>query len=116
MAGLSLAAGRPDVGYGPAVARAWEYAFLRVLCDPGAEGLPSYGYLATPPDTTKWQELGLLENVLQVLLDLGSEGWEMMGPPTGLKAVFSYQAANDTWHDRAYYVEKDYWFKRELSR
>ena len=43
---------------------------------------------------------------------LGFEGWEMVGNPVSQNAVFTYKAANGTWHDRSYWVTRDYWFKR----
>ena len=92
--------------------RHWEYAQLRFTCDPGVDGLPIYGWLTYPPDT-KWKELGKIESVGSLMNRLGKEGWEMVGTPVSQNAVFSYKAANETWHDRAYWVTRDFWFKRE---
>jgi len=74
-----------------------------------------YGWLAFDDDTV-WQELGQLATVMPVIATLGSEGWELVGPPTSLNAVFTYRASNDTWHDRAYWVQREFWFKREKTQ
>jgi hypothetical protein len=97
------------------MSRCWEYAQLRLTCDPGAQAIPMYGWLAVG-DNTVWQELGQLASAMPVIARLGSEGWELIGPPASLNAVFTYRAANDTWHDRAYWVQREFWFKREKAR
>jgi hypothetical protein len=97
----------------PPMRRTWEHTQLRLTCDPGADGMPIYGWLAHPTDT-KWQELGKIESVVPLINQLGAEGWEMVGSPVSQSAVFTYKAANETWHDRAYWVVRDFWFKREV--
>lgn len=93
----------------------WEYAQLRLTCDPGKEGVPVYGWLSLPGDE-KFQSLGeLKESTARIVNKLGAEGWEMVGGPTSQNAVFTYKAASDVWHDRAYWVERDYWFKRQAK-
>jgi hypothetical protein len=92
----------------------WEYAQLRLTRDPGKDGVPVYGWLALPEDET-WQSLGELEESRSLINKLGSEGWEMVGSPTSQAAVFTYKAANDVWHDRGYWVERDFWFKRQVE-
>jgi hypothetical protein len=93
----------------------WEYAQLRLTCDPGKDGVPVEGWLALPGDES-WQKLGVLEESRSTVNRLGSEGWEMVGSPTSQNAVFTYKAANDIWHDRAYWVSRDYWFKRPVEQ
>jgi hypothetical protein len=36
----------------------------------------------------------------------------LLGPPNDVNAVFTYKAGNETWHDRASWVERDFWLKR----
>ena len=88
----------------------WEYARLKLTCDPGV-GITVYGYLGLP-DTSSWKELGVIESQTQLINSLGQEGWELVGSPTDLNAVYTYKAGNDTWHDRAYFVEREFWLKR----
>jgi hypothetical protein len=88
----------------------WEYALLRLTRDPGQEGVPVFGWLWLPGDEA-WRELKDPKGLLH-LNELGSEGWEMIAPPTTQNAVFTYKAASDVWHDRACWVEKDFWLKR----
>lgn len=92
----------------------WEYAQLRLTRDPGAEGMAVKGWLALPGDES-WQKLGVLEESRSLINRLGSEGWEMVGSPTSQNAVFTYKAANQTWHDKASWVSRDYWFKRPVA-
>lgn len=96
------------------MSRAWEYAQLRLTRDPGAEEMPISAWLALPGDT-EWQELGKVTGSSQIVSRLGSEGWEMLGNPISQNSVFTYKASNETWHDRAYWVERDFWFKREAT-
>lgn len=91
----------------------WEYAQLRLTCDPAEKGVPVKGWLALPWDE-KWQELGVLEESRSLINKLGSEGWEMVGSPTSENAVFTYKAASEVWHDKAAWVSRDYWFKRPV--
>ncbi len=76
--------------------------------------MPVHGWLAF--GDAAWQKLGQMVSAMPIMAKLGSEGWELVGPPATLAAVFTYRAANDTWHDRAYWVECDFWFKREKAR
>ncbi len=92
----------------------WEYAQARFTRDPGSETMQIYGWLALPGDTA-WRELGKLGGPLEAVNQLGSDGWEMVGSPVSQDSVFTYKAANSTWHDRAYWVERDFWFKREAT-
>lgn len=89
----------------------WEYARLKLTCDPGKDITVYYGYLALP-GSASWKELGVVESIINAINDLGREGWELVGPPNDLNSVFTYKAGNDTWHDRAYFVERDFWLKR----
>jgi hypothetical protein len=92
----------------------WEYSHLVLTCDPGKDPTEARGYLALP-DATAWKELGLVANITALLNELGRDGWELVGAPSDLNAVYSYQAANSTWHDRAYFVERRFWLKRPAS-
>ena len=92
----------------------WEYAVLALTCDPGVATDKFYGHMKFPGDA-KYRELGVIEDVLQKINSMGREGWELVGPPTYLNSVFTYQAGNGTWHDRAYPIETKYHFKRELG-
>jgi hypothetical protein len=96
------------------MSRTWEYAQLHLSYDPGAADASIYGWLALPDDD-EWQKLGKVEKLRALINRLGSEGWEMVGGPSSQNSVFTYQAGNDTWHDRAYWVERDFWFKREAG-
>ena len=93
----------------------WEYAVLLLMCDPGVAVDKFWGYMAFPGET-KYQELGIVENILEKFNSLGRDGWEMVGSPTYVNSVFTYKAGNDTWHDRAYPLETKFYFKRELDR
>jgi hypothetical protein len=92
----------------------WEYARLQLTCDPGNNPSEIRGLLGLP-GTTTWKDLGILNSVTATLNNLGSEGWELLGPPSDLNAVYTYKAANETWHDRAYFVERNFWFKRPAA-
>ncbi|WP_433222268.1 hypothetical protein ACQP00_23005 [Dactylosporangium sp. CS-047395] len=92
----------------------WEYARLQLTCDPGKNPYEFHGLLGLP-GTTSWHDLGILDSVTATLNDLGSEGWELVGTPSDLNAVYTYQAANETYHDRAYTVERCFWFKRPAA-
>jgi hypothetical protein len=92
----------------------WEYAQLKLTRDPGSDINIVYGYLGLPDETT-WTELGALKNTLTTLNDLGKKGWALLGPPSDVNSVFSYKAGNETWHDRAYWVERDFWLKRPVD-
>lgn len=94
--------------------RKWEYAQLRLTCDPGEKGVPVHGWLALPADET-WQKLGILEESRSLINKLGAEGWEMVGGPQTENAVFTYKAASGVWHDKGCWVQKDYWFKRPVE-
>ena len=109
---------RREPGYIPIrVGRSkWEYLFLSTAVDPGADGwdtkLPQWWMWG--PGDEKYKDAGTTP--FAVLLNrLGSEGWELIGPPNAQKAVFTYKAANDTWHDRSYNVETTWVLKREIA-
>jgi hypothetical protein len=89
----------------------WEYARFKLIRDPAYADAPTYGYLALPGDAN-WKELGVVVNTTLALNDLGKQGWELVGPPNDLNTVFTYKASNDTYHDRAHFVERDFWLKR----
>ncbi len=67
----------------------------------------------------EWRDLGVLTGELNTVFGhlnkLGGYGWELVGPPNDLNAVFTYKAANDTWHDRACWVQRDFWLKRQAK-
>jgi hypothetical protein len=95
--------------------RKWEYALLRFTRDPGNDVMSFHGWLFTP-GADDWKQLNdeKLSHTKEVNR-LGAEGWELIGPPISQDSVFTYKAANGTWHDRAYWVERDFWFKREVK-
>jgi hypothetical protein len=93
--------------------RTWEYAVVSIRADPGSTDGASHGWLRLP-GTDQWEDLGKLSG-WDFIDRLGSEGWELIGPPSSQKAVFTYKAANGTWHDRSYSVESTYLFKREAG-
>ncbi|XVU28206.1 hypothetical protein ACQPZJ_14525 [Actinoplanes sp. CA-054009] len=98
----------------PIVAVKWEYSQLLLTRDPGKDLNEIYGFLALP-GSTEWKQLGLPASISPTLNQLGSAGWELLGPPVDVNAVFTYQAANTTWHDRASFVEHTFWFKRQVG-
>lgn len=91
----------------------WQYARLQLNRDPG-NSMEATGFLLLPGDGD-WRELGVVQSLFGLVTDLGRDGWEMVGMPLDVNSVFTYQAANATWHDRAYFVEREFWFKREAS-
>jgi hypothetical protein len=96
------------------MARMWEYATITLTRDPGeADWTPNIWLWL--PGATEAQKITDVD-FFTTLNALGSDGWEMVGMPSTQDAVFTYKAANDTWHDRAYWVEKVYWLKREKPR
>lgn len=76
--------------------------------------MPVHGWLGLPGKDS-WEELGELSNPKSVIDKLGSEGWEIVGNPISQNAVFTYKAASGVWHDRASWIEKDFWFKRTVE-
>ena len=97
------------------MARKWEYALLRFTRDPGADVMKSQGWLLTP-ETDDWKRIDDEKpSALREANRLGAEGWELIGPPISQDSVFTYKAANETWHDRAYWIERDFWFRREAE-
>ena len=88
----------------------WEYARIYQSYDPGGKK-SAHAYLLLPCDT-EWKDLGEMGDVFFKITELGNEGWELIGPPHDVNTVFTYKAANDTWHDRAHWIEREYWFKR----
>ena len=92
------------------VRRAWEYAVLLYTKDPAHAQNPVRAWLTLPG-----KEQEEVTDHKGLVNELGSEGWEMVGPPDMLNAVFTYHASNDTWHDRAYWVEAWFYFKREVT-
>jgi hypothetical protein len=88
----------------------WEYAVMWLQSDPGSVDRLSHGWLRLP-GAEKFEDFGPVSG-WDFLDRLGSDGWELVGPPTSQKAVFTYKAENDTWHDRSYAVETTYIFKR----
>lgn len=97
----------------PMSGRKWEYAVVRCYRDPGeSTGVVKSWFYG--PGQTAWAELDG-SNTCALLNTYGTEGWELMGPPETQNAVFTYHASNDTWHDRAYWVERTFWLKREVS-
>lgn len=91
----------------------WEYARLQLSCDPGKDVNEIYGFLS-PPGASDWEQLGLVTDITALLNKLGRDGWELVGMPSDVNAVFTYQAANSTWHDRASFVERHFLFKRPV--
>ena len=49
------------------------------------------------------------------LCKLGGLGWELVGPPHVLSAVATHVDSGGFGRDRAYWVEKNYWLKRQLD-
>jgi len=94
--------------------RVWEYLLLRYTRDPGADTMDIQGWLLIP-GAEDWKKLEDKSPHKEVNR-LGSDGWELVSAPVSQDSVFSYKAANETWHDRAYWVERDFWFKRETAR
>jgi hypothetical protein len=88
----------------------WEYARLYASRDP-QDKESTRTWLQLPKDT-KWVEKET-EEFWSLLDELGADGWELLGPPTSEKGVFTYKAATDVWHDRSLWIELTYWFKRE---
>lgn len=96
----------------PRVVTLWEYAQLVLQRDPGDDVSAIYGFLRRTGDD-EWVRLGLVTDTLSVLSGLGQAGWELVGSPVDVNAVFAYQAGNDSMHDRAYFLERGFWFKRQ---
>jgi hypothetical protein len=106
-----MAAPHASRRYSYSVRIRWEYARLTLTCDPGVDTNVVHGYLGLP-GTTSWMELGVIESQTNVINDLGREGWELVGPPNDVNSVYTYKSGNETWHDRASFVERNFWLKR----
>ena len=85
------------------MASKWEYGVVWIQTDPASSKQTARGWLRLP-GSEQWEDLGKV-NGWDFLDRLGLDGWELVGPPSAQKAVFTYKAANETWHDRSYAVE-----------
>jgi hypothetical protein len=100
------------------VTSTWEYARVRVRRDPGRATPP--GAPAAPLDVAR-QLPGedafspVDRGQFATLNDMGSQGWELIGPPIVLNAVYGFQSRDGDNHDRASWVEKEFIFKRGAS-
>jgi hypothetical protein len=88
--------------------RRWEYATMWHYRDPGTDDMPVTSWVRMPN-----QEFRLVAT--DERLDMGADGWELVGAPHVESAVFTYKAGNDTWHDRSYWVEMYWYYKREVE-
>jgi hypothetical protein len=85
---------------------AWEYATLICMANPG-RGTEYRAWLRLPGQPQ--QEV---EDQDGVLTRLGSDGWELVGPPNVFNAAIRINTAAGTWYDRACWAEMWFYFKR----
>jgi hypothetical protein len=92
---------------------AWEYARIYITRDPQSkEPFPLWQQLPGDEEWRKHEPDGFWA----LLAEMGADGWELIGPPTGSNGVFTYKAATDVWHDRSLWIDLTYLFKRRVAR
>lgn len=53
------------------------------------------------------------DNVMRALDSLGQDGWELVGPPEVFSVVATHVDSGGGQRDRAYWVERRFWLKRQ---
>jgi hypothetical protein len=94
------------------MSRRWEYMQIVVNRDPGQDKWPvTLGYFQGAGEFVPLPT----DDIGEVLDSFGLEGWELVGPPETQHAVAGTPSFGGAFIDRAFWVERRFWLKRELS-
>lgn len=98
----------------------WEYMAVAHIRDWSSPGFPNEVWVWGPHDSDGSQvPTGEGFSILRLLDDLGSEGWELVGPPAHFNLVGQVAVrASDgapSQADGAYWHRREFWLKRAVE-